>query len=191
MMRQLPGRNVLFQFFLVVLFPFHAWAFFIFLYELPAYLMQLKVGEIAGILSYVFSFALLESLLVAAFLVGLAMVLPVKWFLDHFLAQGVVWVTISAIWLVLLNFWLWKQLLAALFSDGGDKLAWMVLGAPLAAWVLSYLAAMVGAWFALRRFAWVKRTLLEFAERITVLSAIFLALDVISLILVGLRNLVS
>jgi hypothetical protein len=187
-MHRLPGKNALFQLFLVVLFPFHAWAFFVFLYELPAYVMQLKVGEIAGILSYVFSFALLESLMVAAFLVVLAMILPGKWFFDHFLPQGVALVIISAIWLAALNFWLWKRLLDALYSAGGEQLPLLALAVPLVIWLVSYLAAVVGLSIALRRFTKVEKALLEFADRITVLSAIFLTADVISLGVLGVRN---
>jgi hypothetical protein len=183
-----PSRKDLASIFLVCVFPIHAWAFFVFLYEYPAYQMHLSASEIAGILAYVLLQALLESLLAAGVLTVLALVLPGKWFLDRFITLGVILVSVTALWFAGLNFWVANFLQNSLSSTAGDQLALLSLGLPVLLWLLTYAAAIVILSAAERRFSKFERALQDIADRSTILSAIFLTFDLLGLVIIGVRN---
>jgi len=186
-MARLPGNENLVQLFLVCVFPIHVWAIVIFFYDVPSYLMHIPLPEIFGILAYVLSFSLLESLLVFLFLLGLAVALPKKWFLQHFTSQGVIFLFVLAIWFGVSNFLLWDKLLDASSGIRGrdsEILSLAVLGVM---WLITCLTAIIGLSIALRLSSRFEKSLLDIAKRISTLSAIFLFIDVISISFLGMR----
>lgn len=173
---------------MVCCFPIHLWAIFIFLHEFPAYLMYLTALEIIGILAYILVFALLESLLATGTLVLMAFLLPRRWFLEHFVAYGLVFVVVTAIWLVPFHFWSYRQLAGSTDQTGSvpQNLS-RILGFMLV-WLATYVAVISAFYVKLRRSPGLEEKFIDLADRFTVPSTIFIVMDFISIGIILARN---
>ena len=85
---RLPDRKNLILFLLTCIFPVHLWAIIQFLREISSYILWLSWFEIISVFSYTQAIALFESSFIFIGLTFLALCLPHKFILDHFLAQS-------------------------------------------------------------------------------------------------------
>ena len=150
----------------------HFWAVLRFLDQLE-WLQELGLWQTAGFFSYMLLLALLEALLVWAILVGISLLLPKTWAED----QKV---------LFLGNFaWIsWLALIFAQYLLPNELPTGVVLGVVAA---LGVLVMAVVQWFTLKR-ASIGAVQLDLFSRVEVLAVLFLGLDVVSLVVVLLRN---
>ena len=77
--RRAPIRTEILSIFNVVLFVLFGWSIRGFLFEIPAFLLYLGLGDITAILFYMLAFALVESVIITGGLVLLSMILPSNW----------------------------------------------------------------------------------------------------------------
>jgi len=151
-----------------------------FLHKVPSYLLRFNVGEIISILAYVLAFALLESLLFLGAIVLLSFVLPRHVILDRFISQGTILALTTMLWIIPIHYK--KVILKTLSLKSID--ASLVNGF----WLISFLLILVGLSIQIRRFPKFEAIIIAFADRLTVLGVLFLALDIVSVIIVTFRN---
>jgi hypothetical protein len=187
-----PSRADLIAMLMVCAFPTHVWAYIVFLYEFPAYLMRLDAMDILGILSYAQVHAFMESLLILVLLVLVAVVLPRNWFRQYFLLQGTILVLASAIWVIPIHFWLWKMRLQNVLTNSSlsNLTNLWHLWLPLFTWLFIFLIVIIVLLRKLRQPGKLDLMLRSFVDRLTVLSTIYLLVDVIFIAVVVVRNLI-
>ena len=85
---KLPTRQEVLPVFSVIIFFVFTWTLYTMFYYLPSWLGDMYTWDILILSSYVFAFALLESLIVLGGMVVMALLLPARFFKDKFVAQG-------------------------------------------------------------------------------------------------------
>ncbi|MGC9398899.1 MAG: hypothetical protein ACP5HM_07160 [Anaerolineae bacterium] len=151
--------------FVIVLSIVNTVAIYSVLWELPSLRMRMYVWDIVGVASYALTFALIESL-------GLFMLV---WALTYLLPRD----------LFSLDFVTMATLIVFLLIYGSMGLT--ISGMMLNLWLLG-LVAMLGLTYFAIKYRRVREVWWEFLERLTVLAAFFLLLDVVSLLIVMVRN---
>jgi hypothetical protein len=86
--QRIPSRAQLAAVLAVIVLILYTWTILWFFWKLPSWLYYLNAGEILNVLSYSLAVNLVESLVVLAVPVLLAVLLPKKWFSDVFVARG-------------------------------------------------------------------------------------------------------
>jgi len=129
---------------------------------------------LAGTIAYTQAFALIESLLVMGLMVLMAIILPGKWYKERFVAQSSVAIILAAI----------ASVLAHLY--GQDWSMWNTRG--FLTWLGILFCLILVASFLVARFKWLERGLEALAERLLILSSVYIAIGLVSLILVLIRN---
>ena len=172
----LPKAKSILQVYAVAAFLVYGWTLALFLWKLPSWLMYMHAAEIFGVLSYAMLTNLLESLVLIAALVGLAVCLPGKWLRDVFVESGTV-IMISAV----LSLMFYHFQYGHLRSEFNDALRTWGAVTLLIAIVLAVLFARVGV---LRSF------ISELADRLVVFLYILMPLSVVSFLIIIVRNMV-
>ncbi len=85
---KLPTRQEVLPVFSIIIFFVFTWTLYTMFYYLPSWLGDMYTRDILILSTYVFAFALLESLIVLGGMVVLALLLPARFFKDKFVAQG-------------------------------------------------------------------------------------------------------
>jgi hypothetical protein len=176
-----PSRHEIWLVFAVVAFPIHFWAWLNFLREVPGYILHVKVWDILGVLAYTQVYALLESLFVLAALVLLAFITPRRFLRDRFVPQGAILALISALWMIPLHYQ--NRIVQALSLQVSGYMIF------LGAWLFTFIFALFDLSIVFRRHPRFEAGLFSFADKLTVLAVVYVALDVLSLFLILLRNL--
>lgn len=171
---QFPTRQDLFTVFLACVFPIHIWALFNVMREVPAWILRMSTWEMAGVIAYTQFYALIEAVIVFLGMVLLITILPIGGLRKRFVSVATAVILISSIWFIILH--LNGQML--------DQRQVVLV----AAWAGTYLLALVGALFALFRSEKVANFFAQFAQRVVVLSVIYLFIDLLSLVLIVVRN---
>lgn len=154
----------------ITAFAIHSWTIFNMLVDVPAWILQMNLGELTGAISYSLVYALAETFLVMAGLLAIGFLIPARVRKDNFL----LWATL---------FFLWACGLAlAVFQDPTltFRKQWLAR-----VFVFTYfpLAGGLSLWPALKRgLAWL-------AERLSLLGWLYLGLDAAGLLIVIIRNL--
>jgi len=162
-----PARKDWLPIFGVCAFVVHGWAIFSLLREIPSLLLRLGMGDILAAIAYTLTFALAESLLFFALVFALVGLLPHRWFRNHTIWMG----TVVA---VLLQY---ASLLSVMSAELPVFMAWLLgLGALLLIFFRLLRGDKMRLW-------------LDLVERVSVLAALYLVVDGLSLVVVVLRNL--
>jgi hypothetical protein len=161
----------------VVVFAVHSWSVGGFLYRLPYFLLKKPFGELAGIFSYFMVFALLESVLVSALVVGLAAVLPGKLLREGFAYKGtLIAAAATAISIVLQK------------SPAYETFTFELLNDPT---LIARLAAILGLFLVVYLLAFrvppVRRWTIFLVEQVSIMLFIYIPLDVLGLVVTALR----
>lgn len=156
-------------------FPVHVWAIISVMRQIPAWILRLSVGDIAAVIAYTLLFTLLETLLLFAGVVIVAMLLPRRWLADRLVPLATTALFVTAIWFVILQYngnWITDRQIV-----------------PIGAWAASYLVVTAGALFLVFRKTAVAQGLHSFTQRLLALSGLYLAVDLIGLVYIIARNL--
>lgn len=162
-----PARQDWLPIFSVCAFVVHGWAIFSLLREIPSLLLRLGIGDILGAIAYTLTFALVESLLFFALAFVLVGLLPHGWFRHHGVWMGTVLAALLQ----------YASLLSVVVVEPAFFLTW-----------LAGLVVLLAIFFGLLRGDKM-RVWLDLVERLSVLAAFYLVLDVVSAAVVIWRNL--
>lgn len=174
---RIPTRRELLAAFFICLFPVQLWSWFVFLHKLPSYLLSMSLGQTLSIFAYLQVFALLESGLLWLVVALLAAVLPWRLFRERFIPQALLLVLALAGWAAGVQVMLLG--VETETSSGGGYLPY--------AWTLLWLVFLVGMSILAVKLPRVTKTLLEVVERLSLLSGLYLAIDLLALAAVILR----
>jgi hypothetical protein len=167
---RLPSKQAIFYALVACVFIVQVWSIIAVLRAIPSWILYMNIGELIGTFAYTQAFALVESLLVLTGLLVLAFILPGKLFKDRFVAQGSLVVFLAAIWAIVShiygqNLGIWSSRRFLMWS------------------ALLVLLAVVASGF-VYRFKGLQRLLEAIVERLSVLSTIYMVVDIISILIV-------
>lgn len=148
------------------------------LYQIPSWLLSHSKNGLFSLSVYVFSFALLESLIVMGFVLLLSLALPKPLFRERFVAQGSLVVLASTFWAVIAQLYREKIIQSSI----NEIIVYIII------YVLSLLLITILARYLLGRFRRVGSWIVIFAERTTVFAWIYIPLGIVSVIVVFFRN---
>jgi len=171
-----PGREILAVLGAVV-FAVHSWSVGGFLYKLPSLLLKYRTGEILVVFCYHMAFAFLESLCVTAVLLGMSALLPAGLLRTGFVYKGLLVLIAGCAAAIFLQYSYVSESFA--FEGAGRGLFW----ARVAAGFLIFL----GLYAASTRSVRMQKALTWLAEQISVMLFVYLPLDVVGLLTVGVR----
>ncbi len=175
--QRLPSRRDLMYGFAASVLLVNVWSILVLLRQVPTLLLRLSLADLVGVIAYNQAFALLESTLVLLALIVLAIILPGRRWRQGFAAYATLLLLVSWPWALVLNL----LLLGDEFTNLGPGGSLLLLAA--------YLAWVGAAFLLIARHNRLERALTVFIERVVVLSAVYLAVDLMSLVIVLLRNL--
>jgi hypothetical protein len=135
--------------------------------------------DIVPILAYVLAFALVESLLVIGLLLLLSFLLPPRYLRDHFKTQGSLMAIIFGVMAILAHKYLsitypWSHRQIIVYST-------------LAVSAVVFLALVI-SYISVRRSARFEKLIVGLAERVSIFFYIYIPLGILSLIVIGIRN---
>lgn len=181
--KRLPVRTEVLSVFNVVLFVVFGWSIRGFLFELPSFLLDFQIGDIASILFYMLAFALLESLCVTAGLVLGSMVFPSHWFKLGFGYKSFLIIFVATIGLIFFQGYYKYGYFDILVKN--DYLPLM----PLLIGLIIGLIALIGLLWFFNNKPRPKYYLLNFIEQFSVFGYIYIPLGLLGILVVIVRNL--
>jgi hypothetical protein len=173
-----PSWAQLASVFAVIVLILYSWTILWFLWKLPSWLYFLNASEILIALAYSLATNLVESLVVFAVPVLLAIILPRKWFSDAFVARG------ATLAMAGLGF---MMLLAYQFKD---KSAYAESSLP-AGWIFLGLAAMAFLVYLSGRLTFLRTAVEWLADRVTIFLYILMPLSVLAVLVVLFRSMIG
>ena len=177
MQKKLPTLNEIIPVYSVILFIVFTWTLIIMFYFLPSWLVDIPIKEIIDLITYPFSFALLESLLLifAIYLMGL--ILPGRFFNDQFTAQGTV--TVMFVSIAAITFHPHLSELSLI------RLRYLVIIPFIFLLILFGVAVLFS--FIFERYKVIPQLITKFSERMVIFLAIYLPIGFLSILLVLIR----
>ncbi len=180
---RLPARNDILHVFGVVLFAVFGWSIRGFLYKIPAFTLYFGISTNLAILSYMLSFALLESVLVMVALLAVAAILPAQALRRGFAYKGFLVILVATLAMILFE----GYFQIGYFKDMMAGMYYMVQ--PFVIGLASCVLALIGLlWFFHARPAY-QKYLLYATEQLSVFTYIYVPLGLIGLAVVIVRNL--
>lgn len=154
------------------------WAFYVLFWEIPALRNRETTASLLGIIAYIQAFALLETVLITLFLAAVGLVMPARvWGVGEWATHASAWLWVSGGWAAVVHF------------SEQSPLAWS--GGELVLWGGGYLLSCLLATLGVRRFTAVSTAIGRFVTSLTVLAQVYLALDLLSLLVIIGRNAIS
>jgi hypothetical protein len=160
--------------FLACVFPIHLWSIWNLLQVIPAWILRATVWELIGVIAYTQLFALIESAILFAILVGMGLLLPYKIFAHKFVAYSSAFMVLNSVWFVVMQYnyssirlWGMRQFLL---------------------WIFIFLVTNLIAYLIVSRSHKLEVILKAATQRVAVLSSIYVAFSVLSLFVIVIRN---
>jgi len=150
------------------------------LFQIPSWLYSHSKTGIFFLAAYVFTVALIESLLLFGFVLLVSLILPRRIFRDQFIAQGSLMVIACTIWALILKFQSESSGLRNLLEVS----AWILI------FILSLLLIAVVSSFLMQRYQRSKSVLEAIADRMIIFAWIYVPVGLVSLAIVLVRNLI-
>ena len=169
-----PSRRELALVFAACVFPVHVWTIINVLREVPAWVLRLSAWQLVGVISYALLVALVESVLLAVALVVLGVILPQPVFGDGYVAQASMAVLVTSAWAVVAH-------------DNTDVIRLWGLR-QFALWGIIYLGSIAAGYALVRTVKRLERALHAIVERVSTLSYVYVAADLVAIIVVIVRN---
>jgi len=199
-----PAKHEIAALFSICVFLFHIWSIPAFLYRVPGMILYLNAWELTRLLAYNQAATLLECILVTAVLVTISFALPSKYFKSQFLFQGTFLVSLTAFWSIFFHqlepFILkihptWFEKVQHLTWASQTVRNWIssdsyLLLVLLTIWMTWYLGLIVLSPKISKQYSNQKGKISSLAERVSVLSAVFILVDLIGLLIVIFSNLI-
>jgi hypothetical protein len=162
-----PTRHESFLVFSACIFPIHFWISIAFLYSFPSLILKANIWQVLGVLAYIFTFALIESISLFVFITLVCILLPYRIIEKHFVYLGTIFAITFSVTALLLN----------------DQIAlsktWIFL-----AFAILLLVAIVFIRFNLTKSGRIN----AIAERFTVIASMYIIIDIASLIYITMRQ---
>jgi hypothetical protein len=161
-----PPWKEIYLVFSVCVFPIHSWAFIIFLYHLPALIKKASKWQVIGVFAYSFSVAFVESILLTFFILLIGMI-PIIFIKERFVFLGTSLALILSSWIILIN----------------------IQGEMVRNWLISPLLIVIILFFlyTFMRPSQTKKAK-SVAERLTIISSLFVVIDIFCILIVIIRN---
>lgn len=150
----------------------NVWTIFHYLHDFPRFLLMLDFTGIIGLASYFVTIALTDAILLWLFIVFFAIIIPQRFFRENFGLQGAI------VTLVLASFVMLFHLDRLQFSSAQQFYLTALL----------LVALMIGITYFLPRFPKIHDGATVIIERLTILGYLYIAIDLISLLIVLIRN---
>lgn len=176
---RLPSREQARLLFLAILVPVNFWALVIFLQELPAYILRMNAWDITGILAYVLTIALADSLILLFFAMVIMLLLPVSFRKHHYTTAGTLIAYLTIFWLVLIQY---QDTIGARLPIVQQR--WFIW-----VWLAALLTGISAAAYLLSRSEKLDLWVRAFVDRLSLLSTVYLFLNLAGLLVVLGRNL--
>jgi hypothetical protein len=157
------------QIFVYSAFPIHIWALINMFRDVPSWVLYLRNWEVVSMVAYTLSFALFETLIVLLIVVLVGMIVPKRWVVDRY-------IPLVSLWLVEL------AIMAIVFHNH------IIQHLPKRNLVISYALVLAVSTFIVLRFPKLGGALRWIAERLVVLSFLYIFFDVLGLLVVIVRN---
>jgi hypothetical protein len=187
---RLTKKNLV-SLFLVVAFPIHAWAIYLVLRDFQWVYDQLGMGIFIGYAAYTLVFAFFESTIFLLFLWLFSFLFPKRW-------TGKKTFSLLSLWALVIPLWaLGNQVFHLLMEDPPGFLSWIMprvyhyqaLGFSILV-TLIFISVLLPL-ILIIRYVSVENWVIRFAERITLLSSMYLVFDFLGFIIILIRNLAS
>lgn len=180
---KLPVQAEILSVFNVVIFAVFGWSIRGFLFEIPAFLLYLGIGDITAVLFYMLAFALVESIVITGGLVIVSMVLPSNWLRTGFAYKGFLIVLVATIGFILFQGYykigFFQNLVKNDYSNFQPVLAGLIVG----------VLCLVGLFWVFHVKPSFQHYLSKFIEQFTLFGYIYIPLGIIGLLMVLVRNL--
>lgn len=171
--KKLPGLEDIATVYAVIVVMIYYPTINYFFWKFPSWILFSTIGDLFSIFSYMVSVNFIESLLVLAGVLALCIILPRKWFYDHFTSRGVLLVILTLGFLI---FWGSKMQPEMPFP-------WtLVRQSPL---IFLLIIALV---FLLDKIGFLRKILTGAANRFIVFLYFLIPISILSLIVVLVRN---
>lgn len=157
------------------LFPVQVWAFMILFREVPALMIRLDVWSILVVMAYTQGFAVVEGGVLWLLLLGTAVLLPQPWLREKMVAKSCLIILLATIFAILAQFNLQTFLTMSINQVAG--------------WVTIYLFFATLCCYGIHRSRKTEQLLTGFVSRLAPLTAFYLLIGGISLLIVIGRNL--
>jgi hypothetical protein len=172
--RRLPSsKNILFAY-LACLFPIQVWSIYNLLKEVPAWYLQMNVWDLIGAVSYTQMFVLFESVVIFLPFIVLSALPPANWFRDKFVALSTGIVFLSAVWFIFAHI----NDLALRYWGLRHFLPWIVL----------FFFSQIILFSLIHSSQKIETAIVTLVDRVAVLSALYLSIDLVSVLIVVIRN---
>ena len=153
----------------------HIWSILHVLEEVPAWILRLTIWELFGAIAYTQVFAMLESMVVLVLFIILYFILPKRWFARQFVSATSLIVLVATSW--------------AIAAHNYDQIIRNWGARQFLPWLILVVTSMALALILVFRSEKIKNFLSILVKRAAVLSAVYLLIDGLSLIIIMLRNL--
>jgi hypothetical protein len=171
--KRFPSLAQLAPVYAVIVVVIYSWSLLRFFWRLPSLLNYSTAADVGVILSYLITVNLFESLFVIALPVILSLILPQKWFFEHFVTRS----------LLLVLFGLSYMIYIANHINTEEPFPYTLFQwAPLVFLVILALVIQLG------RVNFLQRMLEDLADRFEIFLFISIPISVISFIVVLVRN---
>ena len=167
LIERFPSRNEQFLVFCACVFPIHFWITLVLLYKFPSLILKANIFQIFGVFAYTYVFTFIESLCLFVILLFFFVFLPIKRFRDHFVHRGTALALSIVLFALIINIWILVESDWVLFIPG-----------LLLIFIVFYI-------WRLPKESVVMKSI---AERLTVISVLFLFIDMLSLGFIVLRQ---
>ena len=182
------SKQELWSLFLTCAFPLHLWTLILAFRDISWVTERTNAWDAVGVASYGMVFAFVESLLVFVVVALLGLLLPKHWESNRRLAFLSLLFLITAIWAIISQLlFIWNIDLppqAMLFlARSGHPLRWLYGGS----YIVVFLTVLLPVYSFLRSNK-LSLLILEFNDRISLLTMFYLLFDLVGLIIVIIRN---
>jgi hypothetical protein len=149
------------------------------LWVLPAWMLRSNLWDVVGMVAYTQVVALFESVIVLLIVLLLCAILPVRLLGERVVAHGSMAVFVTAGWAIGIHYHVdrYASALSALWPYAGFLL-----------WSVIYLVCMGGTYLLISRRNRLKELLESLVERLSMLSFLYVILDLLGLVILVFRN---
>jgi hypothetical protein len=178
-MKRFPGKQEVINASLTILALIHTWALIIFLFKFPGLIKHLTYAEVFSVFSYVIVSAFFESFVSCVGLLLLAFLLPEALLRNKFAVRSSIIMLLSEIYIIPLHVYL-PRLSTLIFETG--VITFITL------WTLLFIVELVLFSMIVSKYPGFTAKAQDIVERITVLGALYLILDVVAVLAVIFTN---
>lgn len=152
--------------------PTHLWGIINMFRDIPAWSLYLDLWDLSSTISYVLTFALIESLVVFLLMLAFGFLLPLRWIKGRFVGVSGLFMAEGALLAILLQHHIRQNTARQIIP-----------------FLPVFLALLVVSFGAVLRAPKLSQVLRSIAQRLGILAAVYLAFDLVALLIVVVRNL--